>query len=197
MTRLWRLLQADHDVIWDLLDDITGGSAAPLHDPKQQRRLARQLVCLQSAHEFAEEAVIVPLVRRHCADGAELVDEVLQQECVLKRALNELYHLAAGTTEFEECVNTVAAENRTHLTYEQNQVWPRLADAVGERPLDRAARRWSAARAAGPTRPHPHLPARPIVLRTVGAGLAARDRLADTLRGTTVPAAHLSAAAAR
>jgi hypothetical protein len=180
--RLWDLLQADHDAIWELLDRITGGSAEPPDDPSRQRRTARQLVRLQSAHEFAEERVIIPLVRRRVEDGAEVADETLQQECMLKRALNELYHLSAGTTEFEECVNTVAAENRNHLTYEQNQVWPRLADALSTDELTRAARAWTVARRVAPTRPHPHVPARPWVLSAAGAVLGPRDRLADALR---------------
>jgi len=185
--RLWPLLQADHDQIWDLLDTISGGASPPPDDTSQQRRLARQLVRLQSAHEFAEERVIVPLVRRHVKDGADLADEVLQQEGVLKRALNELYHLSAGTTEFEECFNTVAGENRNHLTYEQNQVWPRLADALTEPQLTAAERAWTVARRAAPTRPHPHVPARAPVLATLGVALGARDRLADVLRGHRPP----------
>jgi hemerythrin-like domain-containing protein len=184
---LWDLLQADHDTIWDLLDRITGGSGEPPHDPKEQRSLAQQLVRVQSAHEFAEELVVLPLVRRLVKDGDEIADEALQQECLLKRALNELYHLSAGTTEFEECVNTVAAENRNHLTYEQNQVWPRLADVLGSGQQDQVTRDWAVARHTMPTRPHPHIPADPRVLRTAGVLLGRRDRAADAVRGRRLP----------
>ena len=187
MTDLWTMLQTDHDEIWDLLTAITGGPAAPTDDVKEQRKLAKGLVRLQSAHEFAEELVIVPLVRAHCEAGDELADETLQQECQLKRALNELYHLSAGTTEFEECVNTVASENRNHLTYEQNQIWPRLQDAMDADQLEAATRRWSSARRHAPTRPHPHLPAQTAVLSTVGAVLGARDRIVDTVTGRRPP----------
>lgn len=172
--KLWDLLQADHDAIWELLGHITGDADEPPDDLAAQRRTARELVRLQSAHEFAEERVIIPLLRRHVADGAEIADEVLQQECQLKRALNELYHLSAGTTEFEECVNTVAAENRNHLSYEQNQVWPRLADVLDAEQLTRAARAWTVARRVAPTRPHPHVPARPWILSAAGVVLGPR-----------------------
>lgn len=181
--RLWTVLQADHDAIWELLDRLTGAADAPPDDTHEQRRLAQELVRLQSAHELAEERVIVPLVRRHVDDGADIVQEVLRQEAQLKRALNELYRLSAGTTEFEECVNTVAAENRNHLSYEQNQVWPRLADALDAGGIERTEQTWSAARRVAPTRAHPHLPTHPAVLATVGTVLGVRDRLADGLRG--------------
>jgi hemerythrin superfamily protein len=187
MSRLWQLLHADHDAIWELLDAITGGSAEPPDDPGRQRRLARQLVRLQSAHEFAEERVILPLVRRHCPEGDELAGNLLEQESKLKRALNELYHLTAGTTEFEECVNTVASENRNHLVYEQNQLWPRLDDALSDQQLTQAARRWVVVRRGAPTRPHPHIPVRPWVLSTAGRVVSARDRAADAMRGRKPP----------
>src|SRR3954447_10667316 len=111
---IWSLLQADHDEIWDLLAAISGGADAPPDSAKRQRHLAKQLVAVQSAHEFAEERVVLPLVRAHCAEGAELAEEVLSQEKLLKRSLNELMAFAAGTPEFEECVNTIAGENRNH-----------------------------------------------------------------------------------
>jgi hypothetical protein len=182
VTRLWKPLQADHDRICKLLDQISGGSGQPPTDVKDQRRRAKRLVILQSAHEFAEELVIWPLVVRHCEDGDELAEEGLQQESLLKRALNELFALSAGTEEFMECVNTVATENRSHLTYEQNQIWPRLGDAMDDDMLDQVARRWLSVRRTAPTRPHPHLPARPEVLRAFGPVLAARGRAADRMR---------------
>jgi hemerythrin superfamily protein len=174
-------LEADHDLIWTLLDQITGGSDKTPTDHKQQHELMRQLVAVQSAHEFAEEAVVWPLVRQHCADGDEVVEQALQQECMLKRQLNELYHLKPGTEEFDEGVNSVAGENRTHLSYEQAQIWPRLDSSLSEADLSAATRSFTAARRAAPTRPHPHLPARPAVLNAVGPVLAARDRLADAV----------------
>jgi hypothetical protein len=191
---LWKLLQADHDIVWDLLYRITGGADEPPGAPKQQRRLAQQLVRLQSAHEFAEERVITPLVRRHVQDGGEIANETLRQECQLKRALNELYHLNAGTPEFEECVNTVAAENRNHLSYEQNQVWPRLIDALSADQVEQATRDWVAVRRLTPTRPHPHIPAQPLVLSTAGLLLGLRDRLADAARGRRLPSPAARAA---
>jgi hemerythrin-like domain-containing protein len=187
MTRLWAVLQADHDDIWHLLDAITGGSDAPERDSDKQRKLAQRLVVLQSAHEFAEERVIWPLVRKHCADGDELTNEALSQERQLKRALNELFSLSPNSKEFEECVNTVAAENRSHLTYEQNQAWPRLDDALSDGVLDKVLHQWSLARRAAPTRPHPHIPPHPDVLHAVGPALARRDRFADRLRGLRPP----------
>lgn len=192
MTELWRCLQAEHDRIWDLLDRITGGSGRPTLPTRAQRRTARLLVALQSGHELTEESVLWPVVRRACSDGADLVAEALQQERQLKLALHDLAHLSAGTDEFTQCVNTVASHERTHLTYEQNQIWPRLADALDERQTAELLRAWTAARDLAPTRPHPHLPARAVLLRTVGPVLAVLDRTRDLAGGLRAAEHRLS-----
>ncbi|WP_142144371.1 hemerythrin domain-containing protein [Streptomyces sp. SLBN-31] len=158
-----------------------GGSGTPEPDTGTQRRLARRLVALQSAHEFAEEIVLWPAVLRHCPAGDALVTTALEQERQLKRTLEELAHISPGSQEFTQCVNTLAGLNRTHLTYEENQVWPRLQDGLTARDTVRLARQWSGARRRAPTRPHPRLAARPVVLGTVGLAVAVVDRTRDGL----------------
>ena len=184
---LWRVMQADHDLVWDLLDRLTGGSGQPHGSPAEHRSIAKQLVALESAHEAAEELVIWPAVRRLCPDGEDLVFEASSQERQAKRALNELNSMKAGNTEFDECVNTVASHAREHITYEQNQIWPRLADHLTDPDADLLAARWVDARRRGPTRPHPHTPPVPWILGTHGYVVARIDRARDALTGRKVP----------
>lgn len=187
MTDLWTILQSDHDRIWDLINRLTGPDAA--HGDHERRAAARELVAVASSHEAAEELVIWPAVRDLCPDGDDLAANALEQEGHLKWALNELARLSPAHEEFDICAHTVAGLARTHLTYEQNQAWPRLDDHLA--PADSArlsARwlntRWLAARRRGPTRPHPHLPASPRFLGAAGAV----DRALDRLTGRSVPA---------
>jgi hypothetical protein len=182
VNRLRSLLQDDHDAIQCLLDDLTG---TPDPDTGRRQRLARRLVALQSAHELAEERVVWPAVRRLCEDGGTLAGTALAQEGEAKRALDELARLPSGSPEFTACVHTVAALNRTHLAYEQDQVWPRLETRLTERDDARLARQWRATRRHTPTRPHPRLPAHPAVLGTVGTAVAVLDRARDALSGRT------------
>ncbi|HET9078017.1 MAG TPA: hemerythrin domain-containing protein [Acidimicrobiales bacterium] len=184
---LWRVMQADHDMVWDLLNQLTGGAGSPSGSPKEHRRLARELVAIESAHEAAEELVIWPVVRRVCPDGEDLVFHATGQERQAKRALNELSAIKAGNKDFEECVATVASHARQHITYEQNQIWPRLADHLTAEEADRLGRRWVDARLRGPTRPHPHTPPMPGALASAGYLLARLDRLRDALTGRKVP----------
>lgn len=184
---LWRVMQADHDLVWELLNQLTGGSGSPAGSPDEHRRLARQLVALESSHEAAEELVIWPAVRRVCPDGDDLVLHAVEQERQAKRTLNELAAIKPGDKEFEECVATVASHARQHISYEQNQIWPRLADHLGAEEADRLTRTWADARRRGPTRPHPHTPPVPGVLATMGFLAARADRLRDRMTGRQVP----------
>lgn len=185
--RLWHLMQADHDLAWELVNGLTGARADPVRDHRSCRRIALELVALQSVHEVAEEQVVWPAVRRMCAQGDALVSQVLLQEGQAKMALNELRRISPGTEEFSQCASTVASQFRDHLTYEQNQVWPRLNAAADGRALDRLAVGFEAARAGAPTRPHPHTPPWPPALATGGRVLAAFDRARDKLTGVRVP----------
>ena len=132
---LWRVMQADHDLVWDLLDQLTGGSGHPHGSPAEHRSIS----------------------------------------------------IKAGNTEFDECVNTVASHARQHITYEQNQIWPRLADHLTDPDADLLAARWVDARRRGPTRPHPHTPPVPWILGTHGYVVARIDRARDALTGRKVP----------
>jgi hypothetical protein len=154
---LWQLMQAEHDRIWDHLNALVGGPGGRIEDPHQQRRTAKGLVRFASGHDMTEELVIWPVVRARCSDGKGLLAELLDQEGRLKRALNELAHVSGGNSEFDELCNAIAGEARTHLSYEQNQIWPRLADVLGDGDADALARRWRQARARALSRPHPHL----------------------------------------
>lgn len=88
--RLWQVMQADHDLVFDLVKGLTGGAGRPGGTLEQHRDLARRLVALSSVHEAAEELVIWPEVRVRCREGDELILEATSQERQAKRALNEL-----------------------------------------------------------------------------------------------------------
>ncbi|HEY3942757.1 MAG TPA: hemerythrin domain-containing protein [Acidimicrobiales bacterium] len=186
MNDLWRVVDADHDLIWGLLNRLTGGPAAREGTPREHRRTAKLLVAVESAHEAAEELILWPRVRR-CPGGDQLVEQARHQEGEAKRALNELEHISAGNQEFDECVQSLAGMAREHIAYEQNQIWVRLDEQLrGDEPGLLAAE-WLAARRTGPTRPHPHVPALPGILGSVGLLVAKADRTRDRLTGRRVP----------
>jgi hemerythrin-like domain-containing protein len=176
MADLFDLLSEDHDRILGLLRELTGGASEPAAGPKQRKAIADRLVQELSRHEAAEEIVFWPLVRDRLDDGESMAGVALGQEGTGKRMLNELVHVSPRSEEFDTLTHSVAGHLREHVTYEQNVVWPKLqlrltseeSAGLGER-LERA-RRWA------PTRPHPHVPADPRLLRAVAPAAAVLDR---------------------
>jgi hemerythrin superfamily protein len=185
--RLFRVMQRDHDLAWELVNQLTGRSGEEAHARTERHRIAQDLVALESTHEAAEELVVWPAVRTHCPEGDELVAEALLQEGQAKLVLNELRRMSADSDEFSQCANTVASQFRDHMSYEENQIWPRLEDHAGYEELERLAGEYLRARESGPTRPHPYTPSTPQVLRTAGLLLARLDRMRDRVLLRKVP----------
>jgi hemerythrin-like domain-containing protein len=177
---LWNVMQSEHDRIWDLLNRLTGGADEPHGTPAERHSLARELVAFAAGHEFVEEAVIWPEVRRRCSDGADLVQQAVEQESQGKWALNALRAIAADSEEFDQTVHSIAGQFRTHISYEQNQIWPRLADQLTEAEGDALLQRWQKVRQQAPSRPLPHMPADPRLLGLVGRVSAAVGRARES-----------------
>lgn len=178
---LWREIQADHDRIWDLLNFLTGGGGEPEGTVRQRRLTALELVALESRHEVAEELVFWPAVRQMVPDGDQLADEAIGQEREAKRALNEFQRIRPASQDFLECLHAIAGMARAHITFEQNQVWPALDYAMTPADAAELAQRWAVERRRAPTRPHPHTPASPAVLGSVGRLAALSDKALDVL----------------
>lgn len=176
MADLFSVLAADHDRIFSLSSRLTGASTLPPDEPRKRKAVADELVMELSRHEIAEELLLWPAVRERVADGEQLCATALQQEQYGKRVLNELAHTTAGNQEFDDLANTVAAHLREHLSYEQNIVWPKLRLTLSREEASRLGAEAEQAERRAPTRPHPHLPPDPRLLRAVTPAAARLDR---------------------
>jgi hypothetical protein len=61
---------------------------------------------------------------------------------------------------------------REHIAYEETSVWPELRKALSAEEADDLG-----------TRPHPHTPPKPGLLKTAGRAIAAADRVRDAVTG--------------
>lgn len=177
------VLSEDHARILRLAEQLTGGAAAPSGTPSERQRIAKRLVIESSKHEAVEELYFWPVVRKSVEGGADLAGAAIEQETRAKRILHELDHVPAGTDDFRTLAYHVASVVRDHITLEESQVWPKLRLALGDDELQRLGSQMEAAKPAAPTRPHPHTPPDPGVLKTVGAAAAMLDRALDALTG--------------
>jgi iron-sulfur cluster repair protein YtfE (RIC family) len=178
---VFSVLAADHERILALSNQLTGGSSAPADRPKERKAMADRLVMELSRHEVIEEMLFWPAVRERADDGAQMSAMALSQERTGKRALNELIHVSPGNEEFDTLTHTIAALLREHISYEQNIVWPKLRLRLSDGEASRLGDDLERAKRTAPTRPHPHVPANPGLLKTVGPVAALLDKARNTV----------------
>lgn len=132
-------------------------------------------------HEALEEMYLWPTVRDELPDGDQLADTATVQEQEAKHVLDQLDKLDADNPEFEQLVGTFIQAGREHIDYEEGQVWPPLRLALTADQANELGDTIEAGKKTAPTRPHPHTPPSPGVLKTAGPAVAAADRLRDSV----------------
>jgi hypothetical protein len=122
-------------------------------------------------------------VRQRVTDGNRLADEAIGQENEAKKVLNKLDKLGAANPEFEQLLATFIAAGREHIAFEETQVWPGLRDVLSEQEAAELGDKLQNAKKSARTRPHPHTPASPGVLKATGPAAAAADKARDAVTG--------------
>jgi hemerythrin superfamily protein len=145
--------------------------------------MVERLIIEESKHEAVEEEYFWPAVRELVEDGDRLADRAVEQEQSAKRTLSELMRLEAGDRRFEELLANLITDGRAHIAYEETTVWPALRRVITDERAEQLGERLQQAKKLAPTRPHPHTPPKPGVLKTAGPAVAAADRLRDKITG--------------
>ena len=161
----------------------TAASGATADQLALRKKMAQQLVIEESKHEAVEEMYFWPAVREHLNDGDDLANQAQQQEQEGKEVLDKLDKAAAEDAEFEKLLAQFVKDGREHIAFEESRVWPRLRAALSAEQAGEIGRKLEEGKKTAPTRPHPHTPASPGVLKTAGPAAAAADRLRDAATG--------------
>lgn len=178
---VFTVLAADHERILALSNRLTGGKAEPDASPKERKAIADELVTELSRHEVVEEMLFWPAVRDRANDGGELSRVALEQEATGKRLLNELVKTKPGNEDFDTLTHSVAAMLREHISYEENIVWPRLRLKLSAEEASRLGTEAARAERRAPTRPHPHVPPQPGLLKKIAPAAAVLDRARNAM----------------
>jgi hemerythrin-like domain-containing protein len=181
------LLREDHVNVLAMLDELERTSAdaqsVTLKDGAARKELVTALVMAESAHEAIEEQYFWPSVQHWLEDGRDLAAPALEQEQSAKQVLQKLDKFEADEPKFEALVSQIIADGRAHIAYEQNEVWPVVQQRIAQSELDELGEKMATAKKAAPTRPHPHTPPKPGVLKTAGMAAAAVDKMRDKVTG--------------
>ncbi|UMG92536.1 hemerythrin domain-containing protein [Nocardioides sp. TF02-7] len=174
----WSVLvrqKRDHVVLDRLLEEVlaTSGTAqdAALH------RVAR----LVFPHAFAEESVLWPELRRTLPDGEALTLQVEQEHQEVNELWTRLESADLTGEEREQVVGRLVEVLREDVRDEEDQLLPRLQQAVDVRRLRALGVAWEAVRRTAPTRPHPVVSRRPPGNALAALPLTVLDRARDGL----------------
>jgi hemerythrin-like domain-containing protein len=187
MPSVFDVLSHDHEEVKRMLSELeTGPTAATGASDNHlalRKKMVETLVIEESKHEAVEEMFFWPTVRDKVPDGGRLADTAIGQEQEGKEVLDKLDKLDAGDTEFEQLVTKFIQAAREHITYEETQVWPLLREALTAQEASELGDKLAKAKETAPTRPHPHTPPSPGVLKGAGPAVAAADRARDAATG--------------
>jgi hemerythrin-like domain-containing protein len=189
MADVFEVLGADHAQVKDMLVALQESQAHTLAGKAGEvvqaarQEVAQLLIIDSSRHEAAEEQYFWPIVRERLTDGNQLADEAIAQESEAKSVLARLDKANSGDEEFTALIAEFIPAAQAHIAFEENQVWPSLRVALTPAEAEELGAKIKRAEDKGPTRPHPHTPANPAVLKTAGPVVAALDRLRDAVSG--------------
>lgn len=186
MADVFEVLRADHEDVKGMLTVLEeSANHTDPNDAVQDARkdVAQLLVMDSSRHEAAEEQYFWPAVRDKLANGNELADEAISQETEAKQVLDRLEKLDSRDAEFDSLLAKFIPAAREHIQFEETRVWPSLQQALSPDTAQELGEKIQKAKDKGPTRPHPHTPPSPGVLKAAGPAVAAVDKLRDLLGG--------------
>jgi hypothetical protein len=115
--------------------------------------------------------------------GNTLADEAAGQEQEAKEVLAELDKLDASDPEFETLLGTFTSAARVHIAFEETQVWPGLRPVLSAQTAAELGAKIAEGKKTAPTRPHPHTPPSPGLLKAAGPVVAAADKARDAVTG--------------
>lgn len=187
MPDVFEVLSLDHREVQRMLSELESGptkaTGAADNDLLLRKKMVEQLIIEESRHEAVEEMYFWPTVRDKVPGGDSLADTATQQEQEGKQILHDLDKLDASDPEFERLVTTFIAAGRDHISYEEAKVWPGLRAALTAAESSELGGKLAEAKKTAPTRPHPHTPPSPGMLKAAGPVAAAADRARDAASG--------------
>jgi len=187
MPNVFDVLSKDHEQVKHMLTEFEAGPTAATGATENElvlrKKMAEELIVDESRHEAVEEMYFWPAVRERIPGGDQLAGKATGQEQEAKEVLAKLDKLDADNPEFEALLGEFITAGREHIAFEETQVWPALRSALTEAETVELGDKLTEAKKTAPTRPHPHTPPTPGVLKTAGPAAAAVDRARDAATG--------------
>jgi len=164
----------DHAELDLLLDQVQAAEG------DRQDELLTKVWRLVFRHAYAEETVLWPVLRR-LPGGEELTLRVEQEHQEINELVGALDRTPASSPERGPLLDRVVDLLRQDVRDEEDELLPRLRDALDDQQLQRLGRTWELVRRTAPTRPHAVVSRRPPGNVLAALPLAVIDHLRDGL----------------
>ena len=151
-------------------------------DNDEKTRIAHEVVHELAVHGEIEELLFYPRLRTNLADGNTLADEAIHEHLEIKTTLNELDKMTAEDNGFDAKMRELIAEVRHHVEEEENDIFPKIREAIDADQLSKLGTSLQGAKAIVPTRPHPSAPTGPVGKLATSPPVALIDRVRDQIR---------------
>ena len=174
------LLKNDHKTVEKLFKQYEklGDSAY-----KTKRKIVDEIIKELSTHAAIEEQHFYPAVRKAAEDIEDVVLEGLEEHHIVKWTLSELEDLPADHERFDAKVSVLIESVRHHVEEEEEEMFPKVREAIGRKELKTIGDTMEKAKAISPKRPHPKAPDTPEKGNLIaGPTAAATDAVKDVAR---------------
>ena len=152
------LLKADHRSVEQLFKQFeTAGDRAFATKAKVVSEIIREL----SVHAEIEESVFYPAAAKATTQTKSMVLESLEEHLGAKRILADLEEMEPTDERFDAKVTVLIEQVRHHVSEEEEDLFPKVADGLNPERLDELGDELEKAKAVVPTRPHPNAPDTP------------------------------------
>jgi hemerythrin-like domain-containing protein len=121
------MLKEDHRRVRDLFQEY---AAAP--DPRTKRELAEEACTELETHAQLEERIFYPAVNNETEEGAELVQEAIQEHKKVKNLIAALREMGPDNKEFDAKFHELISNVEHHVEEEENEMFPLAEQELSE-----------------------------------------------------------------
>lgn len=168
------LLKQDHGNVEELFHRFETAEPGDVAELARVRDLVVQHL---SVHASIEEEGFYPVLRERLdPDAVATVLEGLEEHHIVKWTLRELEKMAPTDDRFVPKMTVLVESVRHHVEEEENDLFPKVRDAMTVEELDELGDTLDRLKDAAPTRPHPRVPDQPPLNILLGLPAAIVDR---------------------
>lgn len=142
-----KLLTQDHKAVDSLFKELENTK-----DPKKQRKLVDTVIEELSIHAAIEEKELYPVMREAFSDN-DLVEHAEHEHAKAKTLLIVLSQLPPEHDRFAPILHELISDVRHHVKEEENDLFPKLKDKIGDQELEILGGRLQHAKKNAPTKP--------------------------------------------